>query len=63
MNRSIGYYEVCHPYFMDKKVIGHWDGVKWTIPNIGGPFDDDELNWIKEKRIKRNEALRKKKNN
>ena len=56
MKRKIGNYKVCHPYHMNKEVIGYWDGHYWSFwydkEINGGMFDDDDLNWINEELYK-----------
>lgn len=52
--RKIGYYKVCHPYSMTEEAIGYWDGSYWKFDDLpDGEFDDDELQWIDEKQIKK----------
>ncbi len=52
--RKVGYYKVCHPYSMTEETIGYWDGSYWKFDDLpNGEFDDDELQWIDEKIIKR----------
>lgn len=56
--RKKGYYTVCHPYSMTEETIGYWDGKDWYFKGdkrIKGndwiTFDDDDLQWIIEKRL------------
>lgn len=52
--RKIGYYRVCHPFYMNKETIGFWNGEYWKFREIDsdfGFFDDDDLNWIDEKQL------------
>jgi len=46
--RLIGYYKVCHPYYMDKPVLGYWTGEEWIIPEVEFDviYEDNDLNWI-----------------
>lgn len=54
--RKRGRYKVCHPYSMSRGVIGLWCGRHWKFNESdiedGCLFDDDDLQWINEKRIK-----------
>lgn len=51
--RKKGNYTVCHPYRMSKEVIGYWDGKWWRFEDTGNDeFDDDDLNWIDERKLK-----------